>query len=284
MPPRSSSNKEARPRPRRTTTPAPAKPLFGGGSASARPAGYWALSTRPLHVLLFLTPLVLFYELGSFLYLDASTEGARQMILAQKLLGEFFQLFGAAGLFLPGIALITVLLIWHVLLGDRWKVRPGVLGGMTLESLAWTMPLLVLAAVYSGAAERMAMPAMAAPPGGDLYSLRWEARLTVAIGAGLYEEMLFRLVLIALLHLVFADLLRLHSTAAAAVAVAGAAIAFGLYHDVTLPTGGTNWPKLLFLTAAGAYLGTVYMLRGFGIVAGTHAVYDIMVLVLLRSD
>jgi len=237
---------------------------------------------RPLHMLAFLAPLVVLYELGSIRYLTTSEAGERQTILAERLLGEFFELFGAVGLMLPGAALLTVLLIWHVLLGDRWRIRPGVLGGMALESFAWTMPLLVLAAVHSGAAERVA--AAAAPdPAAGLASLEWQARLTIAIGAGLYEEMLFRLVLIALLHTVFADLLRFGQGIAAALAVAGAAVAFGLYHDTTLPTGGTDWPKLLFLTAAGGYLGAVYILRGFGIVAGTHAVYDIMVLVLLPS-
>ncbi len=261
------------------------RPSRGDRAPASRPGpgggGYWALSMRPLHMLAFLAPLVVFYEIGSILHLTTSEAGERQTILAERLLGEFFELFGAVGLMLPGAALLTVLLIWHILLGDRWRIRPGVLGGMTLESLAWTMPLLVLAAIHSNAAEHVA--AAAPDPAAGLASLQWQARLTIAIGAGLYEEMLFRLVLIALLHTVFADLLRLGQGAAAALAVAGAAVAFGLYHNTTLPSGATDWPKLLFLTAAGGYLGAVYILRGFGIVAGTHAMYDIMVLVLLPS-
>lgn len=247
----------------------------------ARSAGvrYWLFSTRPLHILVFLTPLIVLYEVGSAMYLSGE-EGARQSILAQKLLGDFFEVFGVVGLFLPGIALLTVLLVWHFLTGDRWRIHPPVIGGMFAESVAWTLPLLVLGAVHSRATERLAAAALASA--GDLYTLPWQARLTISIGAGLYEEMLFRMVLIALLHLILADLLRVRSGAAGAIAVLGAAVAFALYHNTTLPTGAIDWPRLVFLTAAGAYLGALYAVRGFGIAAGTHAVYDILVLVLLR--
>jgi hypothetical protein len=38
---------------------------------------------------------------------------------------------------------------------------------------------------------------------------------------------------------------------------------------------------MLFLTAAGLYFGMLYILRGFGITVGTHALYDVLVLVML---
>lgn len=253
------------------------------GRAAGRSPGlaagsrYWFASSRPLHILAFLAPLIVLYEIGSARYLNH--EGARQSILAAKLLGDFFELFGAVGLFLPGVALVTVLLVWHILTGDQWRIRPAVPAGMLAESVAWTLPLLVLGVVHSRAAERLAQAALAGAS--DLAALPWQARLTISIGAGLYEEMLFRMVLIALLHLLLADMLRIRNGTAATLAVLGGAVAFAFYHNTTLATGGLDWPKLIFLTAAGAYLGTLYIVRGFGIAAGTHAVYDVLVLVLL---
>ena len=257
--------------------PAPAPP--------PQPVGYWALSVRPLHVLAFLTPLIVLYEVGSVLHLSAPA-GART-IQAKNLLAQFFETFGLAGVFLPGAALVTVLVVWHVLTGDRWRVRPGVLAGMLLESAAWMLPLLVMGAVHlrAIAASRAGTdPAGAGlvEAGAALDDLSWQARLTIAVGAGLYEEMLFRLVTIALFHFVLADLLRAARPTADVVAVAAAAVAFALYHDTALSAGGTNWPQLAFLTVAGAYLGTVYFVRGLGIVVATHALYDVMVLVFLR--
>ncbi len=256
-----------------------------------RRGSYWFLSSRPLHILVFLAPLVALYEVGSALYLSDVVKGTRQDIKAQRLLSDFFHAFGVAGLFLPGVALFTVLLVWHVLAGDRWRTRAYVLAGMLAESVAWTLPLLLLSALHAraSAAAVSSVAALSAQGGGggeSVFSLPWQARLTVSVGAGLYEEMLFRLVGTALLHLVLADLLKIKSSIASVLAVIGAALAFALYHDTSLPAamgGGTDWPKLIFLTTAGLYLGTLYILRGFGIVVGTHAVYDVLVLVLLQG-
>ena len=60
------------------------------------PKGYAALSTRPLHVLVFLLPLVIAYEIGSIVYL-VNPEGDTKQILAQKILHQFFELFGVGG-------------------------------------------------------------------------------------------------------------------------------------------------------------------------------------------
>lgn len=252
-----------------------------------RETNYWTLSARPLHILAFLLPLVLLYELGSAVYLVGDAAGTHRTIQAQRLLGQFFELFGVVGLFLPGIALITVLLVWHVLLGDRWRIEVPVVGGMAVESAGWTLPLLVLAAVHSRATHGHAVAAAALD--GGLADMPWQARLTVSVGAGLYEEMLFRLLLIAFLHLILADLAMIRKNLAFALCIVGSALAFALYHDISLPataggTGGTDWPKFLFFLVSGIYLGTVYVLRGFGIVVGAHAIYDILVLVLLRSQ
>lgn len=254
--------------------------------------GYWANSSRPLPVLVFLLPLVLLYELGSALYLTNAEAGTRKTIEAQKLLGDFFQTMGVAGLFVPGIALVTVLLVWHIMSRDAWRVRGATLLGMLAESIAWTIPLLVLSAAYrrvgafAGALPEYALAQAAGAANGagaDLLAESWQARLTISIGAGLYEEMLFRLVGIALVHFVMRDLLGAKNWLACTVAVLGTAIAFAVYHDPRLATGGPDWYRLGFITLAGAYLGNVYVLRGFGIVVGTHALYDAMVLVALQQ-
>jgi membrane protease YdiL (CAAX protease family) len=89
---------------------------------------------------------------------------------------------------------------------------------------------------------------------------------------------------VTLLHFVFADLLRLRRSYAAAIAVVGAAVAFALYHHFRLASGHIDWPTVLFRTAAGVYFGMLYLMRGFGVVAATHAFYDVLVLVLLTGE
>jgi membrane protease YdiL (CAAX protease family) len=233
-----------------------------------------------LTILIFLLPLVALYEYGAARYLAGDETRPVETIRAHRLLHEFFDAFGVSGLYLPGVALVVVLLVWHLLRRDRWRVRPAALGGMLLESIAWTIPLLVLGQMVGRAVQAplgdVAALALAAPQAG-IAALEWPARATIAIGAGLYEELLFRFVAIGGLHFVAVDLLGLKDATGKVVAVVASAAAFALYHDVVL----ADAPGLLqagFFFLAGCYFGLVFVLRGFGVVVGVHTLYDLVVL------
>ncbi len=250
---------------------------------------YWRLSTRPLHILVFLLPMLVLYEVGAALC-------APSRIAAESLMRELFEMFGASALFAPPIALVTILLVWHVLIRDRWRIHAHVLPGMLIESVAWALPLVVLSAALGKAmgssahtalhAGGLGFPALAAA---DLHDLPWQARLTVAVGAGLYEEMLFRLVGIAFLHFIIKDLLGAGEKRANILAVAGAALAFAMYHGLTQPgftwtldglAHAVDWRLAIFTFVGGFYLGAVYVTRGFGIVVATHCLFDVVALFL----
>ncbi len=242
------------------------------------PETYGWLSTRPLHVLVFLLPLLLLYEIGSILYLTDPTSHTVETIRAHRLLGGFFEAFGVGGFFLPGMLIIVVLVLWHVLERDRWKVRPSVLGMMLGESAVWTLPLLVLWQIVATAAPKAGLAGVEPT---DLGALSTSARLTISIGAGLYEELLFRLAGIALVHAIASDIAKLKPSTSAVVSVVGTAVAFALYH--VTPGAGIDWVVLIFHFLAGLYLGGLYVWRGFGVVVATHALYDVVVLVLLPA-
>lgn len=236
-------------------------------------------------MLVFLTPLVVAYELGTIFFLTDSAAGVQRSVEAYKLFGQFFHLFGLAGVFLPGVAMAVVLIIWHLMVKDRWAVQWKTIGGMLLESMLWTLPLLVLAAVTShtrgmfqpAASMSVDDAASALASSSGIQNLPLMARLTIAVGAGLYEEMLFRLVGLALLHFILVDLIGTSERLGMVIAVTLGALAFALYHRPVLPD---EWAKMLFFTLSGVFLGTVYMMRGFGIAVGTHALYDVLVLVI----
>lgn len=251
---------------------------------------YWRLSARPLHALVFLLPVIVLYEAGSLIYL--APDGQAQTIRAQGMLRAFFDWFGVAGLMAPGVAVVVVLLLWHLIARDRWRVRGAVLLGMALESALWSLPLVVFGALVQRAAALVQTASGAAGTAGTggLYALTWEGRLTISLGAGVYEELLFRMVGMALIHLLCKDVLQLSERTARVVAVVGSALAFGLYHDQSFASlasapgpvvAGLNLLPLGFYTASGVYFACLYQARGFGIVVGAHAVYDILVLVIL---
>jgi len=239
----------------------------------AERVGYAEYSKRPLHCLIFLAPLLVLYEAGSLLYLTDASTGLAETIAAYSIIGRASEAFGVAGFAVPAALLVVVLLIWHVLERDPWRIRPGTLAGMTVESIAFTMPLLVAAALIGAGP---AMEAVATDPS----VLPWQGRLTLAVGAGLYEEMLFRLLLIPVVVLVLRDLLRLKESSANLGAIGLSALLFALYHDLG-PGLSVDFGRLVFFLVAGLFFGGLFVWRGFGIVVGVHAAYDIIVLLVL---
>lgn len=246
------------------------RPSSPGRSAQA--SGYLALSQKPLHILIFLAPLLIAYEFGAVRYLTGPNQEQAQTIAAQGMLASVFEHFGVVGYHLPGLLLVTVLFVWHLLLRDQWVVRLPVLVGMAMEACVWTIPLTILAVILAGEAA-----AQTADPGADLYTLSRGARLTISVGAGLYEELLFRMILIAAAHAILVDVMRLPHIAGAVLAVAISAAAFAIYHRVA----PGNWTALAFYALAGVYFGTLYLLRGFGLVVAVHMLYDVLALVVI---
>ncbi len=250
---------------------------------SARDDGYWELSARPLHILIFLIPFIVLFEVGASRYLFDAAHESSQTIRAWSMLLVFFQEFGVAGRFLPAATIITVLLVWHVMLRDSWRPRPMVIGGMFMESLVWTVPLVVavkLVLLFGASAHAAAQVTVQSAGGID--TLSREGRATISIGAGLYEELLFRMIGVALLHAVFVDLCRLGERWGTILAVVIAAAAFAAYHDPKGVDGHVDVIRMISLVVAGSYFGAVYVARGFGIVVAVHAMYDLLVLVALR--
>lgn len=248
-------------------------------------AEYARASRSPLHILAFLLPLIVIYEVGLAMRHEelAQTGGVRAWVL----LAQAMEVLGVSastvvGYSLPAAVVVVVLLLWHVFEKRRWRLRPMVVPLMFAEAVAWMVPLLLFAGVVTRISEPVvvggaATPEPLVPASLDALShLSWQARLVIAIGAGLYEELLFRMALLALLHGVLADLLKLKPTLVVAIGLPISAAAFMLYHDV----GVLTWPALLYLVG-GLYLGAVYLLRGFGLAVGAHACYNTTVLVLL---
>jgi membrane protease YdiL (CAAX protease family) len=102
--------------------------------------------------------------------------------------------------------------------------------------------------------------------------------LVLSVGAGLYEELIFRLLPFALLGLVLNDWLGVSKLKSAPLVVGFCAVLFALYHYL----GGESftWPSLGFRLFAGGYLGLLLLCRGFGITACCHIAYDVIVVLL----
>jgi hypothetical protein len=247
-------------------------PSRASAAAATRelPVGYLKQSELPFACLVFLLPFVVLYELGTHQYAFDPVHQTEQRIIAFNLMLKVFHLFGATGRYMPPLAVVGILLACHIARNDPWKVKPSTLLGMGVEGLAWGLPLLAIGTLIARYVAHY-LPLMTGQ--GD-----WRTLAVLSLGAGIYEEMVFRLVALTLLHLVLVDILRLPKLWAYLGMVAISSVTFALYHY--LGAESFSWRSLAFRTTAGAYFAGLFLLRGFGVTAFAHSSYDIFVIYL----
>jgi hypothetical protein len=224
---------------------------------------YFRQTHRPLVCLAFLMPWVMAYEVGTLVVGTSADTVPPRHVVAYLLLEQFINLFGATALYLPGLALVAILLAWHVAARDRWSFRFKTLLGMLAESALLALPLVLFNQL------------LASRPAGKVTS--WSEDLVLSVGAGIYEELLFRLICITLLSILLVDLLKIQRGTALVLMVVISSLVFAAHHYPPLGSDPWHLASFLFRAIAGGYLATLFVVRGFGIAAGCHIVYDLLV-------
>lgn len=220
---------------------------------------YFHATQRPVNSLIFLLPLLAFFHTGAVLY--------GSDLWAPLLVSRFLEFFGATATFLPALAIVVVLLLQQAARRDGWKVQPLAMVGMAAESVVYTLPLIALSFLTgrtfsAGATGQQGL---------------WEAIFQSA-GAGIYEEFLFRLMLVGLGLLLLVDILELNEKAATLGVIVFGGLLFSLAHFDFAGAGKPfAWSPFVFLAAAGVFWGVLYAKRGFGIAVGSHILWDLYI-------
>jgi CAAX prenyl protease-like protein len=108
-------------------------------------------------------------------------------------------------------------------------------------------------------------------------SLSRSAQVLVSLGAGIYEELVFRVLLLMGLVFLLHRLLRLQPGAAYGVAAVLGAFLFAAFHYVGPFADALELPSFVFRFTAGLILTGLYWTRGYGITAYTHSLYDLWI-------
>jgi membrane protease YdiL (CAAX protease family) len=232
---------------------------------------YYADSRSPRYAILFAAPLLLAYEISAWLLSSPGAPGVRNG--ADVLLKSLFvQAIGR-----NGVAAFEALLIvlGLALVARDWRRHPG--------PLRWRVfPLMliesVMLAVIVGFLLRYATATllhfvMLATPSG----LGTPTQLMVSLGAGIYEELLFRVILVGVLSLIATRVFGWGARGAGLFAVLLSALVFSAFHYLGAYGDTLRVASFLFRFLAGLVFSTLYLLRGFGITAWTHALYDVIV-------
>jgi membrane protease YdiL (CAAX protease family) len=236
-----------------------------GAFSPALPLGYLQKSQTPLTCFLFLLPMLILYEIGTHYFATDRIKAFDDML-------RFFRWFGAGGKYLPALAVGAILLSWHIATNEQWDLDFGTAACMGLESIVWCLPLFALDSL-----SQTYIPLRAAAA--SIPRDPWSEMLVVAMGAGIYEELVFRLAAFSVLSMLLVDILRIRRNWSVLLMVVVSAVLFARYH---YQDGGEAflWHTFAFRTLAGIYFGALFLRRGFGITCGTHAAYDILAVLL----
>jgi membrane protease YdiL (CAAX protease family) len=170
------------------------------------------------------------------------------------------------------VAVAVVLILWTIW---KWGERPTrpftAVFGTVIESLVCAAALWALSRNFLPLLDRVGLPTQ------DVgFQPVATAQVVRFVGAGIYEEVLFRLGLFGGLALLI-RLAMMPRVVAVPVAAALGALAFAAAHHVGPAGEPVSTPVFLFRTAAGLIFTLLFVGRGLGVAVGAHAGYNILV-------
>lgn len=279
------------------------------------PAGYFERTSRPVYALIYLLPLIMIYEvlvLAINPQLLISTDSTlRGGVVSFVWIQNFLQHIGmdtrSSWLAAP-MVVVVILTGLQFTSGKSWKLNWTDFGPMVAESILLALPLIVLALVLN-------RPAVGQPrqsdalqgriiycQNADVNSGQYSAgesnrgssvltkpvvmELITGIGAGIYEELIFRLILISGFMLFFENLIGLSRTKSVIISILLSALLFSVHHHIVFMNGEFvqkeifTLPRFVFRALAGIYFAAVFAVRGFGVAAGAHVFYDVIAVLL----
>ena len=228
---------------------------------------YLLKSRTSFYSFLFTLPLFFLYEINIlFLSWDDILVVRNGADFLMRNILESFDIYGLYGIGLVFFLGLLVTYIFFIKEDKQQEVNVNFLFIMLAESMLWSVVLYFLLFKF--------MVLLMNPVGKTILQ-----QVTLAIGAGIYEEFLFRVLLIAGLSGILGFVFMWDKTFKNIIAVVLSGGIFSAFHF--MGEFGDFFSIELFLIRffAGLILGVLYMYRGFGITAYTHSIYDLIVLI-----
>jgi hypothetical protein len=247
-------------------------------------------------------PFLIFYELGTIFINTDVLSHTQVRVVAFAWLQDFLINLGFGSKFAcaaPALAVVIILVALQMASHKRWSFSISDILPMAVECTLLAVPLIVLSLflgssankadageVYNSSAQLQVESVSAlsvtehSEDQGENQSML--ANLVTGIGAGIYEELLFRLILICALMVLFQNVFQFNHKNSIIMSVLISAALFSAHHHIVFIDGQItlsapfNWTQFIFRTIAGVYFAVLFAIRGFGITAGTHGFYDII--------
>jgi membrane protease YdiL (CAAX protease family) len=222
--------------------------------------GYWKETRKPVYSAALIFPFLLIYHVGTFVLQTTYINGADALIIRILSLLSVHSMLGSL------LVLVAVFAVWQLRTRAGWKINFGMLFFSFLESVCFALVLMFAFGWIS-----IHWSLSAASKGSGI------SNLVLYCGAGIYEELLFRGFLVGLLFALFGRGFHLKKTTAATTAVILGALIFAAFHYFGSSGDAFSWGSFVQRSVGGLYFSVLFVTRGFGITAASHALYDILI-------
>ena len=233
---------------------------------------YLTVSKSPLYSFIFTLPLFLLYEVGIFLIssrdIDQLRNGAD--VLMRQVLESFgiYGMYGFGGTFLIGFLIAFIRQKKNLRTSE---IESRFLLIMFFESIVWATLLVIM---------MIKIPTFLSLSNED----HLIQQVVLAIGAGIYEEFVFRVLLISGLAIFFGLIFNWGEFGKTFLSVIISSAIFSIFHFFGSYGDTFSFPLFFVRFFAGIFLAMIYIFRGFGITAYAHSIYDLFVLVYITTN
>jgi membrane protease YdiL (CAAX protease family) len=221
---------------------------------------YLKETRRPVYSAALIFPFLCVYHAGTVVMNTTYVNGADALI--NRILSSLsvHSVFGSA------LVLLACFIIWQLRSRAGWKIKSGPLLIAFFESFCFALILLAGSGWLSS-------HVLLAKPGG----MGRFARLVLYCGAGVYEELLFRAFLLTILTSAFGLVFQRQMAAAVITAAITGSLLFSAFHYIGPVGDAFSLSNFIQRMLGGLYFSALFLSRGFGVTAATHAIYDVMV-------
>ena len=228
---------------------------------------YFRNSKSPLYILIFITPLLLCYEFLIFKLNRSDINGIRNG--ADVLIRRIFHHLGIYGFYLVGfIVFISVFLAYYFRTKrvDKVKIDFNYFLLMLFESCIYALVLII---ILQKSSQYLSIS--------SLFNSDFHLFI-MALGAGIYEEFVFRVIMISAGIFFFHKLLKWNLNTSKILSIIISALLFSIFHYLGKLGDAFAMRSFLLRTLAGLILAIIYIFRGYGITVYTHTIYDLIII------
>ncbi len=211
---------------------------------------------------LFILPLLVLYEIGIILY------GSEVKNTADVIVKSPLEIFGknATLVFNSLVIIFSFCSIFYI--EKKHRLHCGIFFPMLLESIIYALFLgyVIVFFVYGFLPLDIS----------NFHAENFAKGVIISLGAGVYEEIFFRLLLLSTLCFVFVKVFKINALIGSFLGILICACIFSSMHYAGIVGDSFSIHSFMFRFIAGIILSAIFIFRGLGIAVYTHATYDVL--------